>query len=105
VETSFLLQGLLTARQYFNGGDANETTLRTGINEIWQQVDWDWFRQGGQNVLYWHWSPQYNWDMNVKLTGWNEALITYVLAAAAPVNPIPKTVYDNGWANNGAIKN
>ena len=105
VETSYLLQGLLCARQYFNGNDAAETGLRADVNSIWQGVEWNWFRQNNQAVLYWHWSPNFNWDMNVQIKGWNEALITYVLAASSPTYSVPKIVYDNGWASNGALKN
>lgn len=105
VETSFLMQGLLTARQYFNGSDAAETTLRADINALWQAVEWNWFRKGTENVLYWHWSPDYGWDMNHKIEGWNECLITYVLAASSPAFSIPKAVYDQGWARNGAMRN
>ena len=105
VETSYLMQGLLTARQFFNGSDAAETALRNDINILWNGVEWNWFRQNNQNVLYWHWSPNYNWDMNFQIHGWNEALITYVLATSSPNYSIPKNVYDNGWAQNGAIKN
>ena len=105
VETSYLMQGLLTARQFFNGADAAETTLRSDINVLWNGVDWSWFRQNNQNVLYWHWSPSYNWDMNFPIRGWNECLITYVLAASSTTSSIPKIVYDNGWAQNGAIRN
>ncbi|ODT92322.1 MAG: beta-glucosidase [Sphingobacteriales bacterium SCN 48-20] len=105
VETSLLMQGLLTARQYFNGAGAEETALRADINAIWNGIDWDWFRRGGQNTLYWHYSDNLGWAMNLPIRGWNECLITYVLAASAPTNPIPKIVYDNGWAANGAIRN
>ncbi|WP_418893168.1 glucoamylase family protein [Limibacterium fermenti] len=105
VETSFLFQGLLTAREYFDGEDTNEAELRRLITELWEAVEWNWFRQNGQNTLYWHWSPVYGWEMNMKISGWNESLITYVLAAASPTHSIPKEVYDNGWARNGAMRN
>lgn len=105
VETSFLMQGLLTARQFFNGSDAAEATLRDDINALWRGVEWSWFRKGSENVLYWHWSPDYGWEMNHPVKGWNEALITYVLAAASPTHAIPKAVYDNGWASNGGMRN
>ena len=105
VETSYLMEGLLTARQYFNGTTTEEISLRTTINKLWQNVEWDWFTRGGQNVLYWHWSPNYGWTMNFQIKGWNEALITYVMAASSPTHPITTTVYDNGWASNGSIKN
>ncbi len=103
VETSFLMQGLLSARQYFN--QAGEAPLRTAINELWEAVEWTWFQKNNENVLYWHWSPQYNWDMNMQIRGWNEALIVYVLAASSPTHPISKEVYTNGWARNGAMVN
>jgi hypothetical protein len=105
VETSFLMQGLLCARQYFDLSNADEKKLRDDINELWDGVEWNWFRQNDQNVLYWHWSPDNGWAINMQITGWNEALIVYVLAASSNTDSIPRIVYDNGWAKNGAIKN
>jgi hypothetical protein len=105
VETSYLMQGLLTARQYFNGAAADETTLRADINTLWNNVEWDWFRQNGQNTLFWHWSPNFGWSTNMQVNGWDEALITYVLAASSTTHAVPKIVYDNGWAGNGSMKN
>ena len=105
VETSYLLEGLLTARQFFSSADPAEIALKNDINSIWNGVEWSWFRQNNQNVLYWHWSPNYAWDMNFQIKGWNEAVIAYVLAASSTTFAIPKIVYDNGWATNGAIVN
>ena len=105
VETSYLMQGLITARQYFNGADAAETALRTDITAIYNGVEWAWFRKDNSNVLYWHWSPNYTWDLNLPLQGWNEALNTYIMAAGSPTSSIPKSVYDIGWSRNGAMKN
>ncbi len=105
VETSFLMMGLLTARQYFSSTDLNETTLRSDINTLFDNVDWAWFKNGNQNVLYWLWSPTYNWDNSFMVRGWNETLITYLLAASSTTHTITKEVYDNGFANNGTIKN
>lgn len=105
VETSYLMQGLICARQFFDGTDAAETTLRTDINSLWNGVEWSWFRQNNQNQLFWHWSPNNGWVMNMPIRGWNECLITYVLAASSTTSSIPKIVYDNGWAQNGAMVN
>ena len=105
VETSYLMQGLLCARQYFNGSETNETALRADINTLWNGVDWSWFRRNNENTLYWHYSENYTWDMNMPIRGWNECLITYVLAASSPTHSIPKIVYDEGWAQNGGMKN
>lgn len=105
VETSFLFQGVLTARQYFTKENPEETELRNLIAELWEAVEWSWFRHNNEEVLYWHWSPDYGWEMNHKIRGWDECLITYVLAASSPTFPVSKTVYDNGWADNGNIRN
>ncbi len=105
VETAYLIQGLLTVKQYFLNGNASEKALCDTIQKIWQNVEWTWYQKDNQNKLYWHWSSNYNWDMNMPVTGWNEALIVYVLAASSPTFPISKQVYDEGWARNGAIKN
>src|SRR5699024_10202685 len=60
VETSFLVQGLITARQYLRQmGGERETALAAQIDTLWQEVEWDWYRKGGADVLYWHWSPEY----------------------------------------------
>lgn len=102
VETSLLMQGLLTARQYFDG--ASEADLRTAINALWTTIEWDFFQQDEQR-LYWHWSPNASWEMNLPIAGWNESLITYVLAAASPTHAISKATYDTGWARDGNMRN
>ena len=106
VETSFLLEGLLAARQYFNSTiNADEIALRANINQLWDAVDWNWFRKNNENVLYWHWSPDKAFAINAQVRGWNEALITYIMAASSRTNAIPRSVYENGWANNGNMRN
>lgn len=101
VETSYLIAGLLTAREYFTGNSADEIALRNDINSIWESVEWSWFRKNGENALYWHWSTNFGWDMNMKIQGWNECLITYILAASSPTYGVPKEVYDQGFARSG----
>lgn len=105
VETSYLMAGLLAARQYFNGADADEAALRNDINALWNAVEWDWFRNGGQNVLYWHYSDAKQWIMNLPVQGWNECLITYILAASSTTHGIPPSVYTNGWASGSSFLN
>jgi hypothetical protein len=104
VETSFLVQGLLTFRQYLTSTDTVGNNLIKRINTLWEGVEWDWYRKNNENVLYWHWSPNYTWDMNFALSGYFEQQITYVLAAASPTHGIPKEVYANGYGRNGQIK-
>ena len=106
VETGLLFQGLLTARAYFDGADAAESKLRADITALWEAVEWDFFtKQGTEKVLYWHWSPDKGWAMNLPIRGWNEALIVYVLAASSPTHPIDHEVYAEGWARGGAMLN
>lgn len=105
VETAFMMEGLLTVQQYFKEGNRDEMALCDTIQKIWESVEWTWFQRSGQQKLYWHWSPNYDWEMNMPITGWNEALIVYVLAASSPTYPIEKPVYENGWAQNGGIRN
>ena len=102
VETSFLIQGLLTVKEYFKNDNKRENQLRDSIQKLWEGVEFDWYTKG-ENVLYWHWSPNYKWEMNFPVGGYNEALIMYVLAAASPTHPIKKEVYEKGWALNGEI--
>jgi hypothetical protein len=103
VETSFLVQGLITFRQYLEPADTVGNNLINRITNLWEGVEWDWYRKNNENVLYWHWSPNYNWDMNFAMYGYFEQQITYFLAAASPTHSIPKIVYTNGFARNGNI--
>lgn len=102
VETAFMIQGLLTVAEYFKGGNEAEQQLVNDIQNLWKGVEWDWYTQG-KDVLYWHWSPNYGWEMNFAVGGYNECLIMYVLAASSPTHPIRPEVYQKGWALNGAI--
>jgi len=102
VETSYMIQGLLAARQYFAKGNEQEKALAEKIDKLWKEVDYNWYRNG-KNVLYWHWSPDYDWQMNFPVTGYNECLIMYVLGASSSTHGIPAEVYDEGWAKKGKI--
>lgn len=104
VETSFLLEGLLCARQYMNQADESERAVAEAIDALWKGVEFDWYTRGGEDRLYWHWSPLYEWEMNMPVEGYNECLITYVLAASSPTHSIPRSAYDKGWARDGAIR-
>lgn len=103
VETSFLVQGLLAVREYFKDGNEQEKALAAKINKMWLDIDWSWYTKG-EDVLYWHWSPEYAWQMNFPVGGYNECLITYVLAASSPTHGIKADVYHKGWARNDSIK-
>lgn len=104
VETAFMAQGLITVRQYLRqAGGEQEEALAKKIDTLWREIEWDWYTKGGENVLYWHWSPDYGWEMDFPLEGYNETLITYVMAAASPTHSIPAEAYHEGWARSGDI--
>ncbi|MBN2592239.1 MAG: hypothetical protein JXA81_01940, partial [Sedimentisphaerales bacterium] len=107
VETSYVIQGMLTVRQYFDDpNDAVETEIRERAARMWEQVEWDWYLQHPDSqVLYWHFSPNYEWQLNHAVTGYNECMITYLLAIASPTHPIPASCYYNGWADSADYVN
>jgi hypothetical protein len=99
VETSFLMQGLLAARQYFHGTTEKEQSLYRRITRLWETVEWDWYRETPQSdFLYWHWSSQWAWQIHHPLIGFNEVMITYLLAIASPTHGVPADLYYSGWA-------
>jgi len=98
VETSYLCMGLLCARQYFDRNTKIERKLRARITGLWEEVEWNWYTQNGRKVLYWHWSPNNGWAMDHEIRGWDECLVTYVLAASAPRYGIDPIVYHHGYA-------
>ncbi|HNT41698.1 MAG TPA: glucoamylase family protein [Tenuifilaceae bacterium] len=105
VETSYMAQALLTVRQYLSAADPAEAELINNINLLLDGIEWSWYNRDNLNMLSWHWSPSYGWAMNMFVRGWNEALITYIMAATSSTFPISAEVYHNGWAGNGAIVN
>ena len=105
VETSYMATALLCVRQYLNTQNTEENAIINDINTLLNEIEWTWYTKDGSDVLYWHWSPSNNWTMNMQVSGYNEALITYFMAATSTSYPINATVYHNGWAKNGGIIN
>lgn len=102
VETAFMAQGLLTVAEYYRNGSEEEKKLVSDIEKLWHEIDWNWYTNG-KDVLYWHWSPEYKWEMNFPVGGYNECLVMYILAASSPTHPIRPDVYHKGWTVNGQI--
>ncbi|WP_416445209.1 glucoamylase family protein [Leeuwenhoekiella sp. A16] len=102
VETAFLAQGLICVSSYLKTGSDSEIALANLSDKLVAEIEWNWYTQN-QNTLYWHWSPDYNFDMNLQLKGYNETLLTYIIAASSADFGIEKAVFDAGWADNGNI--
>jgi len=111
VETSFMIQGLLAARQYFDELDTTEQEIRNYITQLWQNVDWDFYRNnstGPYAGLYWNWSPTmgFNFSDTFIFHGWSETLMPYLLSIASPTKAVQlpaSSFYRSGWGNNGQI--
>jgi hypothetical protein len=104
VETAFLMQGLLTARQYFDRNTSAENEIRRSITDLWRGVEWDWYRKTpASKFLYWHWSPDYGWHISHPLVGWNETMMVYLLAIASPTHPVSASMYYTGWAGQSDL--
>jgi hypothetical protein len=101
VETAFLMQGLLTARQYFKRTSPAERALYDRITRLWESVEWDWYRDATQQqaFIYWHWSPKWGFQIHHPLIGFNEVHVVYLLAIASPTHGVPASTYYSGWAS------
>ncbi len=100
VETAFLTEGLLVVRQWLQDSEVEtERIVAQRADKLWKEIEWDWYTQGTDS-LYWHWSKNYGWKMNHRIKGFDECLITYVLAAASPTHPIARKVYEACYKNS-----
>ena len=104
VETSFLVQGLLALRQYFSHNDPQEIAIRQTATRLWEGVEWNWYlRTPESHSLFWHWSPTHGWAMDLKVGGgFNETMITYLLAMSSPTHAISADCYHQGWVGQGS---
>jgi len=105
VETAFMVEGLLTAREYFRNGNANEQDIVNRITRLWETVEWNWYTQGKKDALYWHWSKNYGFKLNHRITGFDETMITYILGASSPTFPIEPSVYEKCYTNSSYFLN
>ena len=104
VEAGFMAQALITFRQYLNPSVSQEKELIDQINQLWEGIEWDWYTQD-ENVLYWHWSPDYKFEKDLPIRGHNETQIIYIMAASSPTHPIDAEVYHEGYAKGGGMVN
>lgn len=103
VETAFLTQGFIAVREYFKNGNQKEKLLASKMDQLWKGIEWNWFTKGGEKVMYWHWSPTIGWEMNHPVRGYDETLLTYILAASSPTSPIDAETYYQGFGRGGKI--
>ncbi|MCP9749714.1 beta-glucosidase [Ferruginibacter sp. HRS2-29] len=105
VETSYLMMGLLTAKEYFNGTTLKERYFQKRVEQMWNSANWNWHTNNDNKNLYWHWSPTNDFQMNFPVYGYDEALITYIMSASSKWHPISREVYNNCWVGSPSWKN
>ncbi|MFZ0826546.1 MAG: glucoamylase family protein [Verrucomicrobiia bacterium] len=103
IDTTLLLAGILYAKQYFNGPNSDETSIRTMADTIFNRVDWNWMAQGTSAVSM-GWFPSGSFIGN-NWIGYNEGMILYILGLGIATNPLPAaawTYWTSGytWATN-----
>ncbi|HEX6614574.1 MAG TPA: glucoamylase family protein [Rhodanobacteraceae bacterium] len=96
IDTALLVAGLLLAAQYFDGDAPEERELRKRVESIYARVDWRW-AQNGQASITMGWKPDSGF-LPWRWLGYNEALLLYVLAMAAPRFDVQRDAYD-AWTS------
>ena len=101
VETSYICAGAILCRQYFNRDTDKERLIRTLATQIYERTEWDFFMQGGgrPNTLAWVYNAEQQRFDDLRIMGYNECMITYLLALASPTHPTPPESWD-GWASS-----
>jgi hypothetical protein len=113
VETAFLIEGVIIAREYFKGDTPEEKELREIANRLSANVEWDkfmaraekdpsnpkktnWVHETNAPVMIWHWHPVDGFS-DVPVKGFNEALMCYLLGIGSETHPINPQSYYEGW--------
>jgi hypothetical protein len=99
VETAIIAQGLIFAREYFDGYSVVENSIRQTSDSLWKAIEWDKFIQNpgtDEQVMIWHWTPEHGFS-DLPIVGFNEAEICYILGVGSPTFPIAPEVYWDGW--------
>lgn len=89
IDTSLLLAGVLTARQYFD----TDPEIVDLAKKIYERVDFPWMLDGSKRYFSHGWTPEkgflhYRWDT------YSELLILYVLGIGSPTHPISGSTWD-----------
>jgi hypothetical protein len=93
IDTCFLLCGILYAKQYFNGTNSDETSIRTMADAIINRVDWNWMAQGtNKDQLPGDWTPETGFS-TIYWSGYSEGMIMYLLGLGAATNPLPASAW------------
>ena len=92
IDTTLLLSGILYSKQYFNGANSDETSIRTMSDAIFNRVDWNWMAQGTDAVAM-GWQPTSGFTGYGNWVGYDEGMILYLLGLGIATNPLPASAW------------
>ena len=97
IDTSLLLAGVLTCREYFTNTTPDEIAIRALADSLYARVDWTWASPNAPLVsMGWHPESGFipsDWH------GYDEAMILYVLALGSPTHPVDPAAWA-AWASS-----
>jgi hypothetical protein len=97
IDTSLLLAGVLTCREYFTANAPNEIAIRALADSLYARVDWSWASPNAPLVsMGWH--PESGF-IPADWHGYDEAMILYVLALGSPTHPIQPAAW-TAWTSS-----
>jgi len=97
IDSCLFLAGVFYVKQYFNGTNATETSIRSTADAIFNRVDWNFMSQGTAGVAM-GWMPTTGFSGYGNWVGYNEAMIIYCLGLGAATNPLPASAW-NLWTS------
>jgi len=87
IDSSLLLCGVLTARQYFADQEIKDLATK-----IYERVDWPWMLNGAA-TLSMGWTPESGF-LNARWEHYCELMMIYLLAIGSPTHPMPASSWD-----------
>ncbi len=92
MDTGLLLAGILYAKAYFSTADSLDVAIGAMADSIYRRVDWEWMRDSSPG-LSWAWSPEAGFSAFGLMQGYNEGMITQILALGSPTHPVAASVW------------
>ena len=87
IDTSLLLCGVLTARQYFRDQETKDLATK-----IYERVDWPWMLNGGK-TLSMGWKPESGF-LDARWEHYCELMMIYLLGIGSPTHPVAPSSWD-----------
>jgi hypothetical protein len=96
IDTALLIGGALFCQSYFTAPDDREAAIRSYAESLYARVDWHW-AQADYPLISHGWTPEsgfisYDWS------GYNEAMLVYLLALGSPTHPVERNAWDTWTA-------